>query len=99
MIFFSIYFCFPAVLILESRVRKGRRIQRGEVLRLIRDPFSDTESEKISLGCQAAKSRNPESPIPVPETQSASIGTHNKTPSVVAMRVNNPDRPPARING
>jgi hypothetical protein len=27
------------------------------------------------------------------------IGTHNETPSVAAMRVNNPDYPPLGING
>src|SRR6266480_7365593 len=43
------------------------------------NPFSDAESGKISLGCQAAKSRNPESPIPVPETRSAFHLTHDET--------------------
>jgi hypothetical protein len=27
------------------------------------------------------------------------IGAHDETPSLVAMRVNNPDRSPARIHG
>jgi len=42
--------------------------------------------------------RKRESPIPLPQTQSVFVRVHNKALSVVAVRVNIPDRSTLRIN-
>src|SRR5439155_21231144 len=70
---------FPAALILRFAGSEGAKNLAGKCPPPDSNPFSDTESGKISLGCQAAKSRNPESPIPVPETRSAFHLTHDET--------------------
>jgi len=48
-----------------------------------------------STGCYLRKH---ESPIPTKKPRELFIGTHNQTPSVVTMRVNNPHRLPVGIN-
>ena len=57
------------------------------------DPLNDGESgEKYaSLSSQFAAEHR--SQIPIPETQSAFIATHNEAPSAVAMRVSKRSRP------
>src|ERR1043165_3934378 len=44
--------CFPALVILRVRVRNRRRTSRGEALRLIRDPFSESELGKSRSSSQ-----------------------------------------------
>jgi hypothetical protein len=63
-------FFFPPMLILRFAGPEGAKNLAGKYPPPDSDPFSDAESGKISLGCQAAKSRKREPPIPVPEKPS-----------------------------
>jgi hypothetical protein len=67
------------------------------VLRLIQIRLTTSSLEKTRQFVKPIR-RKPESPIRVPETQSAFIRTQNEPLSVVAMRVCNPDRSPVGIN-
>jgi hypothetical protein len=62
-------YSFPTVLVI-ARIRRGEEPSGEKSSALILDPFSDANFVKISPACQENRG-NRESPMPVPETQSA----------------------------
>jgi len=92
-------FFFPATLILRFAGSEGAKNLAGQMPPPDSNPFSDAESGKISLGCQAAKTATPNRRFQFHKRSQDFIGTHNETLSVVAMCVCNPDRSPLTIHG
>jgi len=69
------------------------------VLRLIRIRLTTPSLPKIVRVCQDNSPQLRNRRFQFEKRGQLFIGTHNETLSVVAMRVNNPDRSPVRING
>ena len=70
----------------------------GEILRLIQDRLGDAQCGKnlVRLSKQSAASVNRR--FEFQKSRQQFLRTHNETPSVVAMRVNNSHRLPVGIN-
>jgi len=77
---------------------KRRRTSRGEVLRLIQDPFSDAEFGKNLANLSNQFAASADRPLQFNKRSQRLIRTQDETFSVAAMRICNPDCSPFGIN-
>src|SRR4030095_6033412 len=75
---------------LELRVGKRRRTQRGNVLRLIQDPFSDVEFCENFVRLSRQFTPSPNRRFEFHKRGQLFISTHHETLSVIAVCINNP---------
>jgi hypothetical protein len=70
-----------------------------EVLRLIRDPFSDVESARNYASLSSQFAARSDRRFQFQKRSQYFIGVHNEPLVIVPMRISNPDRSPVGING
>jgi hypothetical protein len=89
----------PALILLSAGLERDEEPSGEEVLRLIQIRFSDAEFGKNLAKLSNHFAASADRRFRFEKRTHYLIRTHNETLSVVAMRVNNPDRSSLRIKG